>query len=151
MSTRDNHKAVLKQILEAIPDLEVYTKTKLDNNTYPYAFITHGQARSNKDGKLLNRNNYERVRTYYINVVFMLADDSIVALNIIEDMVGRYEDDIIDVLTRAETLNNGAWQDINVTDISSPWNGSDVNMNHNTLVVTFQVEIESIDSYDVIA
>jgi hypothetical protein len=151
MSTRETHKIALKNVLETITNFDVYPFTKLDNGRWPYAFITHGQSRSNKNGKLLNRYNYERVRTYYINVVFMLKDDTVAALNDLELQAGEYEDMILDILTRASTLNNGVWQDINVVEISSPWSGSDVKMNQNTLLITFQVDIESIDSYDAIA
>lgn len=153
MDIRANHKTRLKAILETIlyngVNLPVFVKVTTQNDRYPYAFITSAKLTPNKDeGTLSDRGTYYRVREYFLNVVYM-NDGTLDSINGAEIQIDQTEQLIIDKIGDESTRNDAQfWSDIYCDDVSSPFQGSELSIEGNTVVKTFTIQIETEEIYD---
>lgn len=153
MNIRTNQKTRLKSILESISynsaTLPVFIGVKTQTTAYPYVFIVSGDLIPNKTGETLSdRGTYDRVRSYFVNLVFM-NDGTIESINDAEVQVDQLEQLILDKIGDEATRNDGdEWFDIYCTDVSSPFNGAEISLEGNTIVKTFIIALETQEVYD---
>lgn len=153
MNIRTDQKNRLKAILDTISynsaTLPVFIGVKTQSTAYPYVFIVSGDLNPNKTGDTLSdRGTYDRVRSYFVNVVFM-NDGTIESINNAEVQVDEVEQLILDKIGDESTRNDGTdWFDIYCTDVSSPFNGSEISLEGNTIVKTLTVALETQEVYD---
>lgn len=153
MNIRTDQKNRLKAILDTISynsaTLPVFIGVKTQSTAYPYVFIVSGDLSPNKTGDTLSdRGTYDRVRSYFVNVVFM-NDGTIESINNAEVQVDEVEQLILDKIGDESTRNDGTdWFDMYCTDVSSPFNGSEISLDGNTIVKTLTVALETQEVYD---
>lgn len=154
MNTRTEQKNRLQSILETITFngnvLPVFVGLKTTNNVYPYCFITSSRLIPNKDGGTLrDRGTYERVREYTLVAVFQQNSEAIEDLNAIEVEIDELEQLLIDKIGDEATRNDGQeWVDIYVTDVSSPVNGIELNMDSSLITKIITVACETQEEYN---
>jgi len=148
MSIRSDHKTAIKTIMETLSwtrTIPVYDEISRGGDNIPFIFLTSGALLANRPSggavTLNSTGDYIRQYTYYINLLCQ-GSEELEAINVVEADMDTLEGLIMALLQKDSTRDEGSWQDLFVSDVSSPFNGTEIGFDSTFVVKTFTITVE---------
>jgi len=141
MSVRSDQKNRIISLLSGIsysPSVAVSASYISDANAYPYYYIVSGDLVI----EWLSNNTYLQKRTYYIFLCYSVKQA--VAQTILDDTEGLFVNMLL--LKSTRDGNSSYWQDLEVVDVSSPFQ-DDISFKDNIVFKTITIVCSTHTDY----
>ena len=154
-NTRLNHKTNLQAYLASIQfnsvTLPVFTTRNNVITQYPYLIISSANLTPNQgQNSLTDTGTYTREYGYSLYLVQKPAENNLDA-DIVENNFDELEDLLLDKLQSREVRDSigqpNQWQDLTVTDITSPYSDTNIELNSSSIIKRINLKIQQVKDF----